>query len=76
MKKDGIIIILVLILCVVCFFGGRLSIKCDDCREIETQIRYIEKKIEIKKLEDEIENVNVSTDVGYRDSLRAIYNPK
>ena len=77
MKKDLIIIVLIVFLGALSFAGGYIVNRCEDCKEHELEIRYIEKKNEIKKIENEIEKiVIINSNRKFRDSLRAKYNPE
>jgi len=61
------------------FFIGMLTVQCEVCSEhaAEIKIREIkERKIIIKTIKDEINSININPDKHYRDSLRAIINPK
>ena len=72
------------IICILAaFFLGRVSKTCDLCPENIPVIKYIERKETIKKIEDEIKNIDhvitdiiINEDKRTRDSLRALFNPR
>ena len=77
----------VITLSVVCvlasFFLGRVSKTCTLCTDNIPVVKYIERKETIKKIEDEIKNIDhvitdiiINEDKRTRDSLRALFNPR
>ena len=85
MIKGYIIAIVTLsIFCILAaFFLGRVSKTCDLCPEHTPVIKYIERKETIKKIEDEIKNIDtiitdviINEDKRTRDSLRNLFNPR
>ena len=82
--KSIIAVISLSIVCVLLsFLLGRYSVKCEPCPTNTPIIKYTERQETIKKIEDEIKNIDsvitdaaISNDKRTRDSLRELFNPR